>query len=652
MLDGDSVSWGIDARLTLSFAPDGTQVAGETSKLFQTMDSVKPLSPFSEGTAVSQLGLPWQSAIVRAFQTWARYTNSDIGVVPDDGSDFGVPGLMRRDVRFGDIRVGSIPLDNELYAVAIPADEIVDGTWVGDVLFNSNYEFRNVDEIFAVTLHEAGHVFGLPHNDDPHSPMFTHGIPGSDARTPTAGDLAALESIYGPRPEDVYDARNEPPPIEIPAFRLENGPAGSAPSVVFADLTTSADLITPADLDEYRIEVPDSYSYPNASLTFQLVTAGISSLAATLTVLPETGNSPLGTAATSWKSNAWVELYSVAPGDKFRIQVAATSSNFDIGGYTLLVTYNQENQVDPESISDLVSYPIRQLDVEDLRDYFANGLQLLANQDGGSDDLEGDEFELPSAPGFAENMRYWIEASIETVGDVDRYAIQSPGMTPASGDRARLDFRSLDGVNFSGDVRVFDSERDLVPVEYLVRNDHLTVLQFGPTQFDSEYFLEVVAADGSVLPTGNYRLEASFGMPQIDRTVFIEDSLPTSGAIDRQTLIVRRPQLFHFELDATNNLALDAELTLTIGDHTGQILQVLSTAIGDVRTAAVFLPAGNFRVSIGATSATGPTGPLFYNLRGRSIDNPLGPRINDPTTTPFTFDIDHKLLLSSIIFGV
>lgn len=631
MLDGDPVSWGSDARLTLSFAPDGTHVANATSALFAHLDTVAPHQV-------------WQSAIVKAFQTWSQFTNSDVGVVADNGADFGAPGV-RHDPRFGDIRIGAMPLDSEIYAVAIPSTEIIDGTWVGDVLFNSNYNFWNVDELFAVALHEAGHVFGLPHSDDPLSPMFTHGVPGPDSRVPTAADIAALQANFGPRPLDVYDAEPGAGAVEIPPFHLPELPSGTAPSVLFGDLTSNDDV------DLYRVQVPAGYTYPNASLTFQLVVTGISGLAATMEILPVSSGEPFAAATTSWRSDASLQVDLVSPGDTFFVRISSAPGSFEVGGYTLVVNFDQSNQAPASAVSDLVHFPIRQIHVEQLQSYFTNGFQLLANEDDGMDDPEGNEHELPTAPGFAENMHYAIDASVESVGDVDRYVVQTPHSVPANADWARVDLRSLEGGEFWTNVRVFDSERQLIPVEYLIHNNQSVTVQFAAEQGDSEYFVEVSAAENSPSSTGNYRLEISFGTQHVQRSTFLSGALRATNVAQSHGLLVNRAQLFHFQLDATQNTAMVGNLVMTIRDRTNHhVVTTLATAIGDVRTLAVFLPAGRYRVSFQASLSVGSSGPVAFHLTGTAIDDPLGPRPNDPTTLPFEFDLDHKLLLASIFF--
>ncbi len=137
----------------------------------------------------------WQDTIVRAFQTWAQYTGTNIKVVSDRGLPFGTSGATYSDPRFGDVRVAAVPLSSDVIAMAVPQGEVVSGTWAGDLLFNLDAPIARAEDLFSVALHEAGHVFGLGHSNDPASPMFFHGV--SQAVTPTALDIQALRAASG-----------------------------------------------------------------------------------------------------------------------------------------------------------------------------------------------------------------------------------------------------------------------------------------------------------------------------------------------------------------------------------------------------------------------------------------------------------------------
>src|SRR6516165_640572 len=98
------IPWTDPRHLTLSFVPDGTPIAAHTSNLFSTLNSQLPT-------------LQWETAILRAIQTWAGYANIDVGVVSDSGLPFGTLGLTQGDPRFGDIRIGAQAMSLETISV-------------------------------------------------------------------------------------------------------------------------------------------------------------------------------------------------------------------------------------------------------------------------------------------------------------------------------------------------------------------------------------------------------------------------------------------------------------------------------------------------------------------------------------------------------
>src|SRR6516225_8271029 len=122
------VPWTDPSRLTLSFAPDGTSIAGHTSSLFQTLNAQQPAAV-------------WQQEILQAFQTWAVQANINIGLVNDGGQAFGIAGPSQHDSRFGDIRIGAQPMSPDAMSVSVPNDPTLSSTWTGDVLINSNERF-------------------------------------------------------------------------------------------------------------------------------------------------------------------------------------------------------------------------------------------------------------------------------------------------------------------------------------------------------------------------------------------------------------------------------------------------------------------------------------------------------------------------------
>ena len=266
-LDSQGALVGFDPHFTLSFAADGVAIARQVNALTASFNAVAP-------EAV------WREQILRAFQTWAIHTNADIGVVSDGGQAFGSPGATQRDDRFGDIRIGAIAASPEVGAVSVPVDNFVSGTWLADVLFNTQFGYQSADEILAVAMHEAGNVFGLDDSTDPNSPLFTGGPP--TVKNPTAADIAALQALHGSRAPDLNEATGNYTDNDsfTTATRLKladaaGGEGGSAPTIVYGDVGSSGDV------DFFYIETPGDYTGP---VTFQLRSSGISLLQPDLTI--------------------------------------------------------------------------------------------------------------------------------------------------------------------------------------------------------------------------------------------------------------------------------------------------------------------------------------------------------------------------------
>src|SRR5262249_23272763 len=121
------IPWPNPGHLTLSFAPDGTQVGNQQSQLFRLLDAVGPTQT-------------WQATILRAFQAWASSTNVNLSLVGDSGAPLGTVGPIQGDPRFGDIRITAVPLPADVVGVAMPFDPTA-GSWAGDVELNSNCLF-------------------------------------------------------------------------------------------------------------------------------------------------------------------------------------------------------------------------------------------------------------------------------------------------------------------------------------------------------------------------------------------------------------------------------------------------------------------------------------------------------------------------------
>lgn len=196
----------------------------------------------------------------------------------DGGQAFGTGGLPQGDARFGDIRVGALPMAASALAEATPPDPTLAGALAGDISLNANATFT-AESLYGVTLHEVGHAFGIGSSDDPTSVMydtFNHNLSLS------ASDVAAVRALYGARPADSNEgSTGNGSTRNSTRIQFSSEFDGSTPLAIFGDVTT------PTDADVFYLPALDTYSGP---MTVRLQTAGLSLLAPTLTVSEKSGN--------------------------------------------------------------------------------------------------------------------------------------------------------------------------------------------------------------------------------------------------------------------------------------------------------------------------------------------------------------------------
>ncbi|MCG8448142.1 MAG: hypothetical protein MI725_01005, partial [Pirellulales bacterium] len=412
-LNGEGALLGTDAHLTLSFAPDGTDVAGESNSLFATFNAIAPEAE-------------WKEAILQAFQTWAVNTNADVGVVSDSGDAFGTPGAIRRDDRFGDIRIAAIDMEPEVGAISVPIDNVLSGSWYADGIFNSAFNYQFLNDIFAIAMHEAGNVFGLEDNEDPNSPLKSGPIP--TATVPTATDIANLQDLHGVRAPDsneIDDGAPDPNDTLLTATTVEFGEAvedvtGSAPALIYGDLQTTTDV------DFFSLTIPVNYT---GGLQIQTRSDGQSLLKPTVTLFDST-QTPIAIGSSLGTTGNLVELnaISVDPGTTYYVKVESASTDvFGVGGYSMVAILDGLNTVAQEEIDAAANGSLRFLDADELEDIFDEDDDFF-NEDLGTNDSAQTATVLDPSAGFADGTRFESTGSISTVGDLDFYRLTAPDL--------------------------------------------------------------------------------------------------------------------------------------------------------------------------------------------------------------------------------
>jgi hypothetical protein len=628
MLDSDGLLLTNDAYLTLSFAEDGVDVAGQSNALAAKFESLAPAEV-------------WQSTILRAFQTWASRTNADIGVVDDGGQPFGAAGGDRGDSRFGDIRIAAAAMAPEIGAVSVPINGVVGGSWTADVIFNTNFTFQSLDTLYGIALHEAGNVLGLADSDDPLSPLHTGPIPTATA--PTAIDASNLQDLYGLRLPDPNEASNgnsnnnsfnNATRLRVNDYTSDNETDlfddGSAPSIVYGDIRTIGDL------DYLEIEVPDAYSGP---VTFRVRSAGISLLSPRLSIYNE--EQQLVRDATSTSSTGDVlsiTLPNATADGEYIVQVAAATTDWRaIGGYSLVVTFDGINQVAPEVIERYADGSLRKLSQDELRKLFDADEDDSFHDDSHTDDDPLEAVTLESESEFASPNRFETIGSITDAVDEDFYRIRSPENGIGT-SVLTIAIRSLEAGTLVPRITVLDHSRNIVPSTVLANGAGQLIVQIIVSA-DEDFYVAVSAADpAGPFASGNYQLTASFGEHDAEVQQFAAGTLPVGIGQNVHKLYVAEPQLFHFLLQAEPVAGASPHLVIaTVNDASNQPVHRLATSLGDVRSSsAVLLAPGTYQVVLSASTLDGPAAiPINYQLRGLTISDPFVSDPNDPTTRPF-----------------
>ncbi|MEX0585216.1 MAG: matrixin family metalloprotease, partial [Pirellulales bacterium] len=396
LLTATVAPWPVPQKLTLSFAPDGTQIGLYESDLFATLGD--------HGQASA-----WQTEVLRAVQSWANVADLDVGVVPDSGHAFGAVGLAQGDPRFGDIRIAAFP-QSRVLANAVPYRSTA-GSWSGDIFLNSNFSNSATGvgistpgiDLYSVLLNEAGNALGLQDNDDPTSAMYTE---YAGARTGLAAqDVDAIRQLYGSRRPDAWEGLvgNDTQQTATVAPMDTSG-------LTSERVTFDGELSHSGDVDYYRIPPIDAGSH-----VIRFSASGRSLLVGELSVLDPLGNTVASTQATSPLANDLeLRVARGRPGESLVVRVkAANVDEFAVGRYRLTIGGPLGG---PEAAPGAGTWSI---------DHYFSALGFL-DSEAGENETRETATPLATPFGYAPNSRYEALGAIRTAGDVDLYRLTSP----------------------------------------------------------------------------------------------------------------------------------------------------------------------------------------------------------------------------------
>lgn len=559
--------WPAGGHLTLSFALDGTAINGQPSNL---------------STLLTSLGPNAKAEVLQAFQTWAAEADINIGLVGDDGSAFGTGGPVQGDPRFGDIRIGGVPLSPDVLGVTTPYSLF--NNYSGDVVINTAAPFgAGGYDPYTVLLHEAGHALGLGDSADPSSIMYGH---YEGPRTGlSAGDIAAIQSLYGPRVPDQYE-----------------GTAGND-SVATATPYSSpvaAELSTPQDVDVYRF----TGVLLAQSATVSLQAAGLSFITAKVEILDAAGR-VLASAAVAdpTHNNVSLSLNHVQAGATYYVRVTSAEGDvFGVGTYQLSV-----QQRSPLSgVTGLVGGLL-----DTVGDTLGSAVSLL-----GTSLLGGTQTE------------YSASGSFYSPSDVDFYQITVPQSYGTGPVNLITTVWGQSGAVLNPWIDVEDATGHKLNVQVLTSDGNTTTVQVSGLAPGQAYFLKVTSDSRA---TGGYQLSAVLRPDPVAVPAVGGASLDADHPTATGTFNLAQSGQVHYVLSADGATGSGQAAELTVRAADGTVVAHLLALAGRGRSLDVFLPAGQYTIEVRPTD---PSVPLTFQLSAVVVTDPIGAYPVDPTTTP------------------
>jgi hypothetical protein len=587
------VAWPDPWHLTLSFAPDGSDIGGSPSALFSMLNQVASTPT-------------WQREILRAVQTWADVASVNVSVIPDGGQPFGTPGAPQADSRFGDIRIGARPIAGS--EASTGTHFLYTGsTWSGDIILNSNAQFgmngAGVYDLFTAVLHEAGNAFDMLEIPDPALVMDPNYV---GPRTGlSAGDTSAMQSLYGVRSDAVSN----------------NSMANAATlSTITGAAQADADIASLGDVDYYKFQVP----LTTRSMAVTVQTSHLSSLLANLTIYNSLGQVVGAAAATDpMNGNITVQVNNVSPlGGTYYVRVASNSTDaFGIGAYHLSAAFSSLSG----PVTPLLAAPY----------VFANDVT--------AHDTLATALVLQPRWGTAQDPRfqYLYTGDVSNPNDGEYYLVQAPSATNAQNMVAMV--WALDPSNpLAPRIDVFDGLGNPVNAQVLTNGNGSYTVQLTNAPSMASYFIRVSALNpAGPNNKGNYFLGVNFNTQSPVAYQNLAGAMfdgTTSTATNPLTVGVS--DLFAFRLSAATAGGNSGEsVQMTITDSQGNIiLSLLATDGQPAVTANVYLQSGQYTVTYQVITPSGQAfTPIDYWFDILQESDPMGTYSSPPPPQTYRY---------------
>jgi hypothetical protein len=583
--------WPDATHITLSFVPDGTNIGGQRSDLFQALNSLEPTAA-------------WQRDILRAFQTWASTANINVGVVSDDGEPLGTPGRPQSDPRFGDIRISAGKFSSEVAAFSAPFD-VTAGTNSGDVRLNSSVLSHPGYDLYTVVLHEAGLVYGLPENLDTSSIMDTYYLgPRTGLGT---SDIANIQALYGLRKPDVYEGATGNNSMAT-AYRLQL----LANSNGVLSLGLNADLGSTTQQDWYSFQAPTL----TGGLVINLQRAGVSLLTPRVTVYNSDGQ-VVGTAVSTdpLGSDLTIQVNGVVPLANYYVEVqGASGTAFDVGSYGLQI-YSLP------LLNGLTSFLTGTLGTAT-----QSVVELLPLNSTFATAWTTD----PLLAGPANQVDYSFRGTLLLSGQAGYFLVQAPAASTGDNVMTVMSWASA-GSQLLPQVTVYNAQQQVVPSQVLVNEGGAVAVQVTGVTPGASYYVKVSGTGSGASSVGGYFVGVNYIAHAEQLTTIANSQLTPRTPTQQGQFNVPRTGVFHFVLAASAGSGTGVLMTIT-NSHGTVVGQVLAQD-GQAASLTLTLAAGTYTIQVTAYRGDGqPITAVNFLLEMELLSNPVGPQPSDPTT--------------------
>ena len=281
----------------------------------------------------------WEQQIEQAASIWEQAANLNLSRVSDGGEAVASSGDQQDDPRFGDIRIGAVPLGPGTLAVTFLPPPANGGTDAGDILLNSsiNWQINSNYDLMTVMAHEFGHALGLGDVSTPTNPYpVMYGSYVGINQALTSDDIAGIQAVDGVRQFDAYNingARN----ITYMSAANITSKIGSNGQAAIPNL----DITTGGDSEWFYVTVPQATT---GTMNVTVQSTNLSSLSPKLMVYTSSlGLVGQASAVNSMGATVSVST-SVSANQGYYIKVLAAGGYGAIGGYGLLLNFGSQTQ--------------------------------------------------------------------------------------------------------------------------------------------------------------------------------------------------------------------------------------------------------------------------------------------------------------------